>query len=85
MAPTRRADHTCARIVDQGISLDAEKGCVVAWAYLIKHGVSEAVAVRVLSAPASRRPHRGRELGDASGDRAADGTGGQLSERPQAV
>lgn len=56
MAPTRRIDHKCASIVDQGISLDAEKGAVVAWAYLVKHGVSQEVIMRVLSTPSSRRP-----------------------------
>lgn len=56
MAPTRRIDHECASVVDQGISLDAERGAVVAWAYLTKHGVSADVIIRVLSTPSSRRP-----------------------------
>jgi len=56
MAPTRRIDHKCAFVVDQGISLDAEKGAVVAWTYLVKHGVSQEVIMRVLSTPSSRRP-----------------------------
>lgn len=77
MAPTRRVDHTCARIVDQGISLDAEKGCVIAWAYLIKHGVSEAVAVRVLSTPALRRPYQEQEHRDVSRVQAADAQAGR--------
>lgn len=80
MALIKRIDHKCAHIVDQGISLNTEKGSVFAWAYLKKQGVSEAVIMRVLSTPSSRRPLRGQEHSEASYDRAADETGGARSD-----
>lgn len=63
MTPTKRIDHKRASIVDHGISLDEEKGAVIAWAYLIKNGVSEDVIMRVLSTPASSRPRVKRNSG----------------------
>lgn len=79
MAPTRRIDHKCASVVDQGISLDAEKGAVVAWAYLTKHGVSADIIMRVLSTPSSRRP---RPNSDSEPDQSCASTVNPASNFP---
>lgn len=44
-----------ARIIEQGIAIDAEKGTAHAWVFLLAHGIPKQIVARVLARSARRR------------------------------
>lgn len=50
-----RTNHALARIIEEGIRIDAVKGAANAWAYLQGHAVDPQTILRVLSGASSRR------------------------------
>lgn len=54
-AARARTNHVLARVIDEGIQIDAVKGAAIAWAYLTAHSIDPTTILRVLSSAASRR------------------------------
>ncbi|NRR29623.1 hypothetical protein HSX11_05450 [Oxalobacteraceae bacterium] len=55
MSNKTRKDEERARIIAQGIFLDSQAGCAVAWAYMRLRGIPNHVMLRVLAGSAQRR------------------------------
>lgn len=60
-ATRARTNHVLARVIDEGIQMDAVKGATIAWAYLMAHSVDPNTILRVLSSAAARRREGGRD------------------------
>ncbi|CAN7345229.1 hypothetical protein LJR289_001911 [Pseudoduganella sp. LjRoot289] len=58
-ATRTRTNHVLARVIDEGIQIDAVKGAANAWAYLMAHSVDPQTILRVLSNAAARRRESG--------------------------
>lgn len=50
-----RIDTDLAKIIEQGIAIDAEKGAAHAWVFMTRNAVPPPVAARVLAESGKRR------------------------------